>query len=143
MIKATVKTLQLLKKMMALSQKLGRLEPVFDQMGQYMVTQSIPANFALGGRPTRWPKVKRQPPTHPLIQSGELFRNACTFEVKPGPVLVVGEAVLGLPYARIQQLGGDTGRGGATHIPPRPSLVAQREDYKQFVSLLVTDLRNA
>lgn len=26
------------------------------------------------------------------------------------------------PYARIQELGGDTGRGHATHLPPRPYL---------------------
>ena len=42
-----------------------------------------------------------------------------------------------LPYARVQQLGGKAGRGGAATIPARPYLVLQQKDETEIEEIIV------
>lgn len=89
-----------------------------------------------------------QPGNPPSWVSGTLARSIrFTPPVMAGPgrwTASVGGTVI---YARIQELGGDTGRGGATHLPARPYLrptadrlrtsgVLTRVEAKAFVAAL-------
>jgi phage gpG-like protein len=126
--------------------------PVTKDMGERM-RFSIEENFRTGGRPERWKqwalstalaearslsakgitsKEREQRLTKAktgmvLIRSGRL-KNSITY--KPDSTgLTVGTNVI---YARIQQLGGETGRGGKVRIPARPYLVVQESDLAYF-----------
>jgi phage virion morphogenesis protein len=110
--------------------------PVTKDMGERM-RFSIEENFRTGGRPSGWkslaPATVRararigKGPKPILIMSARL-KNSITY--KPDSTgLTVGTNVI---YARIQQLGGETGRGGKVRIPARPYLVVQESDLAYF-----------
>lgn len=65
------------------------------------------------GTPT--PSVPGSPPA---MITGRLRNSVTVREIGPGHVQVGGTTV----YARIQELGGSSGRGGGTQLPPRPYL---------------------
>jgi phage gpG-like protein len=58
------------------------------------------------------------PGSPPSLISGQLRRSVIMQPVAPGHVRVGATAV----YARIQELGGDSGPGHMTHLPARPYL---------------------
>jgi phage gpG-like protein len=58
------------------------------------------------------------PGSPPAMVTGALRRSVKTVEVAPGHVEVGATTA----YARIQELGGTAGRGGATTLPARPYL---------------------
>lgn len=70
----------------------------------------------VAGTPT--PSAPGEPPA---LVTGTLRRSIrVTAPEAKGPTgwtISVGPSAV---YGRIQELGGDTGRGGATHLPPRP-----------------------
>jgi phage gpG-like protein len=71
----------------------------------------------------------------PAMISGALRDSVITKEVGPGHAQVGGTTV----YARIQQLGGYSGRGLATYTPPRPYLEeALKDATPEAVSAAVT-----
>lgn len=61
-----------------------------------------------------------QPGEPPSLITGQLRRSVIMKPKGPGHVQVGATTV----YARIQELGGWTGRGHATYLPPRPYLKA-------------------
>lgn len=69
-------------------------------------------------RGTQTPSEPGQPPS---VITGTLRRSIKVTTPEStgatGWTISVGPTVI---YGRIQELGGDTGRGGATHLPPRP-----------------------
>lgn len=58
------------------------------------------------------------PGSPPAMITGRLRDSVTVREVDPGHVQVGGTTA----YARIQELGGSSGREGGTHLPPRPYL---------------------
>lgn len=87
------------------------------------------------GTPT--PSAPGDPPS---MVSGRLQRLVTTTTRGPGWAQVGSAA----PYARIQERGGVTGRGGATILPPRPYLrAALRRATPQMLAVAVTRLREA
>lgn len=93
---------------------------------------------------TRHTPTPSQPGEPPALVSGSLMRSiavegptgiAGTFRASVGPTLI---------YGRIQELGGVTGRGHASHLPARPylrpALAASREE---IATLFYTAWRRA
>lgn len=76
----------------------------------------------LGSHP-RGTKTGSPPGSPPWRISGDLGDSVRADRAKRrGPGVWFGQAGPTAIYARIQELGGDTGRGHRTHLPPRPHL---------------------
>lgn len=93
------------------------------------VKQQLTTTSHAKGEPT--PSAPGEPPS---LVSGKLRQSVTvdgpktvgpnSWEAKVGPTMI---------YGRIQELGGDTGRGGATHLPPRPYVMPGLQAAKDFM----------
>lgn len=111
--------------------RISSLNPAMKLVGQ-VVLESIDDTFAAEGKPTKW-----QPLADSTLQAkraGQKILEGDSHRLREGiHIQEVGSNYVdiapdGLPYARIQQLGGDTGPGHQTHIPARSYLVTQAGD---------------
>lgn len=68
-----------------------------------------------------------------ILRDNEDLYDSLGWEVDPGRSVTVGVSSV---YGRIHQLGGFTGRGLATYIPPRPYLGVGLDDLEQLVEIL-------
>ena len=103
---------------------------------------SIQRNFQVGGRPRMWrplkaatlaAKLRHGWSATPLVRTGQLRRSITPRADRRR--MTIGTTV---PYARIHQFGGRTGRRHATTIPARPYLVFQRDDL-QVIRQMILD----
>jgi phage gpG-like protein len=75
------------------------------------------------GSHARGTKTGSPPGSPPWRISGALRDSVTVRRARPtGPYRWEGQVGPTSRYGRIQELGGDTGRGHRTHLPPRPSL---------------------
>jgi phage gpG-like protein len=102
-------------------------------LSAHEVERQAKAELSLGshakGEPTTSP-----PGEPPDLVSGKLRQSitvkgptavgANSWEAQVGPTMV---------YGRIQELGGDTGRDGATYLPPRPYMMPALNAAKDFM----------
>lgn len=103
------------------------LDPALDEIGASQVTETqwrFERHEAPDGRP--WKTLAESTlKTHPSGQSAQILRRSAglydsiTHTVQHNEGVRVGTNKV---YARIHQLGGDTGRGHKTHIEARPYL---------------------
>jgi phage gpG-like protein len=103
------------------------------------MVDSVIQNFEQQGRPESWPEnaistQKRKKGGLILHESG--FLRAGIMYWIEGDAVFIGPSGPSIPYSRIQQLGGRTGRGHATYIPARPYLVMQFGDRIFIVGLI-------
>ncbi len=129
------------------SARAGSPRPALEAFGDYMVTDSVPKNFAAHGRPDRWPDARRPfggPVTSsPLDDSGDMKRSV-GFSIDANDLwLGAGDGTM--PRARTHQLGriikakkgpflliptgaGRFARVREVTVPARPFLVVQDAD---------------
>lgn len=118
--------------------RLGNLRPAMDEIGQALQTSTHQRFLDAEdpeGRP--WPelsaatKAKRGSDAKPLRDRGNLFDSinwrAGAAEVAVGSIR---------KYARLQQLGGQAGRGRKVTIPPRPYLGINEDDRQEITDIL-------
>lgn len=77
----------------------------------------------LGGGPPPSP-----PGTPPARRSGHLQDSVTVVPAVGGGGIAEAQAGNTAVYARIHEFGGDTGRGHATHLPPRPYIAPSVDD---------------
>lgn len=132
----------------------GNLRPAMLAIGNIM-QNSIRANFDAGGRPEKW-KPLSQATILGMLTSRDLDKRKKTATLKSGSKKRIGskKRLIGLgmrgglmgsihfsadkssvevgpddrPYARIQQFGGQAGRGLKVTIPASPYLLVQDQD---------------
>ncbi|MFZ5760948.1 MAG: phage virion morphogenesis protein [Thermodesulfobacteriota bacterium] len=122
-----------------LRHRVNSLEPAMRLVGQ-AVCESIDDTFAAEGRPEAWEALadrtlaSKKPGLRILEgETGRLREGIHVEEVGKNFVDVAPDA---LPYARIQQLGGEAGKGAT--IPARPYLVLQGSDAGR-IEEIITD----
>lgn len=109
------------------------LRPAMALVGQH-VCESIDDTFAAEGRPDSWEALSdktkaRKNPSFKILE-GESKRLREGIHVESFGHNFVDVAPDDLPYARIQHLGGEAGRGVV--IPARPYLVVQESDHDRI-----------
>lgn len=102
------------------------VRPALDEFGRYMVNTSIPLNFRAGGRPEKWPAVRRG--GQPLRKTGGL-QDSISHRILRGRTLAIGTARKG---ARLHHYGGKVRpkRAKALAIPVDESVKASPRRYK-------------
>lgn len=111
--------------------KISSLGPAMKMVGQ-VVMESIDQNFAAEGRPQAWlPLAKstlaaKSPGQKILEGDSHRLREGIHIQEVGADYVDVGPD--DLPYARIQQLGGEAGHGHLALIPARPYLALVDED---------------
>ncbi len=68
------------------------------------------------------------PGTPPARRSGHLQNSVTVVPATGGAGIAEAQAGNSAVYARIHEYGGDTGRGHATHLPPRPYIAPSVDD---------------
>ncbi len=152
-----------LKQEIARLRHVGRnFRPVLRDFGEHMIT-SIARNFEEQGRPESWKPLapatkiarwRRRNRGKSMYTKGARQRTTVrayrfmtgmkilqdTAQLKRsihrrvvGNVLEIGS---GLVYARIQQKGGQAGRGRRIRIPARPYILFQDEDEREFLDMV-------
>jgi len=119
--------------------RFSSLEPAMRLVGQ-MVLESIDDTFAAEGRPSDWEALAdrtlaRKKPGLRILE-GESGRLREGIHIEAVGKNYVDVAPDDLPYARIQHLGGEAGRGAT--IPARPYLVLQGGDAGR-IEEIITD----
>ena len=94
--------------------------PPMQKIAEYM-RESVELNFRMGGRPVKWPPLKRGGPSF-LYKTGALY-NSIRHQWNDREAVV--EAGRGLRYAFIHQYGGAI-RGG--YMPQRQYMMFQDDD---------------
>lgn len=89
-----------------------------DAMGRAVISLGERAFTDSVLRPTAWAPRKDDEP-HPLLQKSTTLRKSLHHKKIQGKMVIIGSPT---KYAAIHQLGGKTGRRGATKIPARPYL---------------------
>lgn len=111
--------------------RISSFTPAMRMVGQ-VVLESIDKTFADEGRPAKWQPLAER--TLQAKSAGQKILEGDSHRLREGiHIQEVGSDYVDiapddLPYARIQQLGGDTGFGHQAHIPARPYLVIQTGD---------------
>lgn len=125
--------------LVGMRRRVSSLEPAMRLVGQ-AVCESIDDTFAAEGRPDAWEvladrTVARKKPGLRILEgeTGRLREGIHVEDVGKNFVDVAPDA---LPYARIQHLGGEAGRGAT--IPARPYLMLQERDAGR-IEEIVTD----
>lgn len=85
---------------------------------QRLVEREIKSEFT--GAHSRKERTGSSPGSPPEVVTGTLRRSVTSFPVETSALGAKGKVAPTSIYARIQELGGDTGRGGRTHLPARP-----------------------
>lgn len=154
-----------LKQEIARLRHVGRnFRPVLTNFGEHMMT-SIARNFEEQGRPERWEPLKpatkiarwrrrnrgrsmytkggRRTTTRAyafmtgmkILQDTGALKKSIHRRVI-GNILEIGTGPLVKDYARIQQKGGQAGRGRRVTIPARPFILFQEEDEREFLDMV-------
>jgi phage gpG-like protein len=110
---------------------LSVFDSMFDKIGQYMEI-SLKRNFSEGGRPSTWPRKKKDGQPSHLYLSGALFN---TIGYQFGEDFAEAGAMSILPYSFIHQFGGFSGLGHRSYIPPREYVLFQEQDIDYIVKL--------
>lgn len=147
-----VKITQNLQRLLKLASNLRDMRPLYDRIGEYMVT-SVIKNFEQEGRPNRWRPLawatlygryarkgrkaftrkgaftvgfQRHLEGHKILQRKGRLRNDIRAQAYSDRVEI---GTSGIPYARIHQYGGWAGRRNRrVYIYRRPYLLMQIED---------------
>lgn len=117
------------------------LRPWLLDAGEHMLG-SIQRNFEEQGRPDPWTALeastieqKKKKGRSPLILHGQVsggLRNSITYDADRNELRIGTNKI----YGRIQQLGGEAGRGKKVTLPPRPFLLVQDEDEAHLIESL-------
>lgn len=121
-----------------LQARLGRLRPAMDEIGQALTTSTYDRFLNARDPEGRdWPglseatKDRRGQDAEPLRDRGHLF-DSITWRVGAAEVAVGSQR----KYARIQQLGGQAGRGRKVTIPARRYLGVSDDDRREIADIL-------
>lgn len=146
MIRLSFDDLPLERTLRRLTRVTSDLAPIMDEIGADQVaaaqlrfeTAIDPEGDPWAALAPRTVKRRRQKNPRPLLDRGHL-RSSLTH--RPGRRSV--DMGSNLIYARIQQMGGRTGRGGATTIPARPYFGVSERDRLSIVGIVEGHLRRA
>ena len=152
MIKIEIQDQDVLAAFNELARRASDLTPVTKEIANTLLDHTE-ENFAQQGRP-RWPDLKPSTirertrkgywPGSILQQRGELAA-----AVTPAHDAISAALTVAKPYARIQQRGGQAGRGHKVTIPPRPYLpvtaqnTLQPEAEADIVALVLRYIRDS
>lgn len=106
--------------------KLGNTQALMESVGDALVSGTL-KRFDDEEDPTgkKWPKSKRAAKEGgKTLTDTALLRRSIDYAATPDKVMVGSN----LPYARIHQLGGKTGKGHKVNMPARPYLGVSAED---------------
>jgi len=124
--------------------RLANLQPVMSLVGQYGA-EEIDKNFEAEGRPDKWQALSaitlKGKKSGLKILEGESGDLRDTIHVEPATSNSVSIAPDDLPYARIQQLGGDfsiVSSHRRVTIPARPYLVLDG-DAEKHIELMIME----
>ena len=136
--------------------------PVLLDFGEHMMT-SIARNFEEQGRPESWkplapatkiarwrrrnrgqsmytkgPRQRTTTRAYAFMTGMKILQDTAALKKSihrrvTGNILEIGSALV---YARIQQKGGQAGRGRRVRIPARPYLIFQDEDEREFFDMV-------
>jgi phage virion morphogenesis protein len=114
--------------------KASQSKAAMEEIGE-MLTSSTVERFSTSTAPdgTKWPVSQRAENEggKTLVNKGRL-RGSIGYEASPDQI-VVGSNVV---YARIHQLGGETGRGHAVTLPERPYIGISEDDIDEARAIL-------
>lgn len=85
----------------------------------HIAEREIKNQLRMTSHPKRTP-TPSAPGSPPSLVTGNLFRSPKVVGPTKLPGSVSAQVGPTMIYSRIQELGGDTGRGHAVHLPPRP-----------------------
>jgi phage gpG-like protein len=106
--------------------------------GLALIARAAQQNLTIYTHPPR--TVTPSPPGGPpALISGALRRSIKTRRTKRGPTQYEGRVGPTIVYARIQELGGVTGAGYRTRLPPRPYLRPASDNARPRVQSLFHD----
>ena len=122
---------------------LRKKEPILRIVGE-VILSSVQKNFLEEGRPEPWEPLapstlrqrERQEYVNPetgkaaILRRGNNLFNSIHYEVE-GDSVSIGPGS-NIEYAAIHQFGGYAGRGHRAHIPARPYLMVQEEDWGEI-----------
>jgi phage gpG-like protein len=113
-------------------------DEIYDNIGIYMV-DSVIQNFEQQGRPNPWPEnaisTQKQKAGSLILHESGFLRAGIMYWIE-GDSVFIGPSGPSIPYSRIQQKGGWTGRGHSTYIPARPYLVMQFGDRIYIIGMI-------
>jgi phage virion morphogenesis protein len=123
----------------------GKRSSLLEAIGVYMVESAV-RNFESQGRPEKWeenaPATKRQKTGSMVLHESGMLKAGIMSWVDRNAA-IIGPSGPSIPYSRIQQKGGNAGRGRKVTIPARPYLVLHDEDSIYIKSLIRSELLNA
>lgn len=109
--------------------KLGNTQALMESVGEALVSGTL-KRFQDEEDPTgkKWPQSKRA-----AKQNGQTLTNNGHLKGSIDKIATPDKVMVGsnLPYARIHQLGGKTGKGHKVTMPARPYLGVSSEDMKE------------
>lgn len=106
--------------------------------GLALIAKAAQQNLAFSSHPPGTP-TPSAPGEPPALISGALRRSIKTRRTKHGPTQYEGRVGPTIVYARIQELGGVTGAGYRTRLPPRPYFRPASDNSRQRVQSLYRD----
>lgn len=121
--------------------KLGNTQALMESVGDALVSGTM-KRFDAEEEPTgkKWPKSKRAAKEDGQTLTDKAFlRRSIDYAATPEKVMVGSN----LPYARIHQLGGKTGKGHKVDMPARPYLGISDEDMDDVKSTMTDFLTGA
>lgn len=121
--------------------KLGDTQALMESVGDALVSGTL-KRFDDEEEPTgkKWPKSKRAAKEGSQTLTDKAFlRRSIDYAATPEKVMVGSN----LPYARIHQLGGKTGKGHKVDMPARPYLGVSKEDMEEVRETMADFLAGA
>lgn len=121
--------------------KLGDTQALMESVGDALVSGTL-KRFDDEEEPTgkKWPKSKRAAKESGQTLTDKAFlRRSIDYAATPEKVMVGSN----LPYARIHQLGGKTGKGHKVDMPARPYLGVSAEDMEDVRETMADFLAGA
>lgn len=121
--------------------KLGDTQALMESVGDALVSGTL-KRFDAEEEPTgkKWPKSKRAAKEGGQTLTDKAFlRRSIDSAATPEKVMVGSN----LPYARIHQLGGKTGKGHKVDMPARPYLGVSKEDMEEVRETMADFLAGA
>ena len=121
--------------------KLGDTQALMESVGEALISGTL-KRFDAEEEPTgkKWPKSKRAAKEGGQTLTDKAFLRRCIdYAATPEKVMVGSN----LPYARIHQLGGKTGKGHKVDMPARPYLGVSAEDMEDVRETMADFLAGA
>ena len=121
--------------------KLGDTQALMESVGDALVSGTL-KRFQNEEEPTgkKWPKSKRAAKEGgQTLTDTALLRRSIEYAATTNKVMVGSN----LPYARIHQLGGKTGKGHKVDMPARPYLGVSAEDMEEVRETMADFLAGA